>query len=524
MTIIQRKVQNINIPFENKKTNLKKIDNSYSASYNKINDNSLAYNLNNSSYFINSINNSISHKKIFGDTNNSNKLFLKNHFLLKNKKKYLNRKKIPIKLKSYNHSNINNSCTNLDYIFFHSIKNPSNAEKKIKNNINNSSLKSLFQRKNIKKISPNNQINKNINNQTTSITNDIPLLQIDSITSNINRDNIRIYETDKSKNHLSTKLRKDQEAYEREIENTIQQIKFVRENPQVAFLETFYKTAYPNDKRRVIIPTEEKVHSLDLDRMYEIYRERFAFANNQIFFFVGNVSDSNIAMIAKYLNHLPTLPAVMKETLIDRSSKFATGIVHAEAVKGIERQGMLLMMGQKEVPNEELDTKTRMAIQQLGDALGITTLEIIREKNGDAYSPSGTAGASRSISSDKGTVYWQYYIGLDPEKAKKVEKDCIKILKQYIKKGCDQKTLSKVQEQMIVQHDKSIQNNSWWLGQIKNSYMTGEDADWQVTDYNATVKSITIDDIKAVAAKYLDLNNYISVTLRPEDGAVGTAD
>jgi predicted Zn-dependent peptidase len=38
------------------------------------------------------------------------------------------------------------------------------------------------------------------------------------------------------------------------------------------------------------------------------------------------------------------------------------------------------------------------------------------------------------------------------------------------------------------------------------------------------VKSITIDDIKAAAAKYFDLTNYVVVTLRPEDGAVGTAD
>ena len=93
-----------------------------------------------------------------------------------------------------------------------------------------------------------------------------------------------------------------------------------------------------------------------------------------------------------------------------------------------------------------------------------------------------------------------------------------------MKKGCDQKTLDKVQEQMIVQHDKSVQNNSWWLGQIRNYYLTGEDGDWQVSEYNKVVKSITVDDIKAVAAKYIDLTNYVVVTLRPEDGAVGTAD
>ena len=320
-----------------------------------------------------------------------------------------------------------------------------------------------------------------------------------------------------------TAPRKDQEAYERNIENTIQQIKFVRENPQVAFIETYYKTAYPNDKRQVIIPSEEKVRSLNLDRMYEIYKERFAFANNQTFFFVGNVSDTAIALIAKYLNHLPTLPAVTKNYCLDRSAKFAKGIQHAEAVKGIERQGMLLISGQMDVDKEELDAQTRLAIQEFGDALSITTLEIIREKNGDAYSPS--ASVSYSIpNAGPATVSWQFYIGCDPEKAQKIEKDCINIIKQYMKKGCDEKTLGKVQEQMCVQHAKSVQNNGFWLSQIEASYMDNESRDYHVTDYDNMVKAVTPADIKAVANKYINLNNYISVKLRPEDGAVGTAD
>ena len=320
-----------------------------------------------------------------------------------------------------------------------------------------------------------------------------------------------------------TAPRKDQEAYEREIENTIQQLKYIADNPQYAFIDKYYKTAYPNDKRQVIFPSEEKVRSLNLDRMFEIYKERFAFANNQTFFFVGNVSDSAIAMIANYLNHLPTIPAVTKDYFISRTPEFAKGIQHAEVKKGIEKQGMLIMTGQMDVPGAELDPQTRMAIQQLGECLSITVTEIIREKNGDAYSPSGSASASVALDG-KGKVVWQFYIGLDPEKAKKVEKDAIAILKQYMKKGCDQKTLSKVQEQMIVQHDKSIQNNSFWSSVIQSAYMYNESRDYQVTDYNEMVKKVTPADIQRLAAKYINLNNYVVVGLRPEDGAVGTAE
>ena len=179
-------------------------------------------------------------------------------------------------------------------------------------------------------------------------------------------------------------------------------LKYIAENPQYAFFDKYYRTAYPNNKRMVIFPTEEKVRSLNLDRMFEIYQERFAFANNQTFFFVGNVSDSNIAMIANYLNHLPTIAAVTKDYFIPRETEFAKGIVHDGVKKGIEKQGMMIMCGEMKVPGSELDPQTRMAIQQLGECLSITVTEIIREKNGDAYSPSASAGASVSLTG-KGT-------------------------------------------------------------------------------------------------------------------------
>ncbi len=317
-----------------------------------------------------------------------------------------------------------------------------------------------------------------------------------------------------------TAPRKDRESYERNIENTLNQIKFIRENPQAAFIETYYHTAYPNDHRRVIIPTEDQVRNLNLDRMFEIYRERFSDASAQTFFFVGNVSDEDIKLIAKYHNHLPVTGKQKGEMFINRNPQFASGIQHGVAVKGIERQGMLLITGEMTIPASELTPQVRIALQELGDALGMTTLEIIREKNGDAYSPS--AGFDYELSPE-GQVSWQFYIGCDPEKAAKIEKDCIKILKMYMKKGCDQATLSKVQEQMIVQRGKARQNNSFWLGQIMGSYRYSESRDF-VERYDQMVKAVTIKDIKALAKKYINLKNYVAVTLRPEEGAVGTAD
>ena len=318
-----------------------------------------------------------------------------------------------------------------------------------------------------------------------------------------------------------TAPRKDQEAYERNIDNTLQQIKFIRENPQVAFIEKYYKTAFPNDKRTVLIATEEQVRGLNLDRMFNIYRNRFADASNQTFFFVGNVSDKDVDLIARYLNHLPVNGKQRNDMFVNRNAKFAEGIQHAEAVKGIERQGMLIISGQMDVDASELTPRTRIAIQELGEALGITVTQIIREKNGDAYSPS--AGFDYEIS-PVGQVSWQFYIGCDPEKAAKIEGDCIEILRNYTKKGCDQETLNKVQEQMLVNRGKAVQNNGFWMGQIQGSYRYNENRDYQVNDYERIVRSITTKDLRNIAKRYVNLNNYVVVTLRPENPDAGSAE
>ena len=93
-----------------------------------------------------------------------------------------------------------------------------------------------------------------------------------------------------------------------------------------------------------------------------------------------------------------------------------------------------------------------------------------------------------------------------------------------MKKGCDQKTLNKVQEQMIVNRGKSKQNNSFWLGQISSSYQLNEPREQVVNNYDQMVKAVTVADIKALANRYINLENYVVVTLRPEDASQGSAE
>lgn len=317
-----------------------------------------------------------------------------------------------------------------------------------------------------------------------------------------------------------TAPRSDMDVYTRMVEMVRTQIKLVVDNPQVAFAEKYYKTIYPNEKRMIVVPTEEQLQTLDPDRALQIFRERFHDASGQVFFFVGNVSDNDIAIIARYLNHLPTDGSQKNEKFIDRTAKFAKGIVHAEAVKGIENQGMLNIYGEMNVNVKDLTPETRIAIAALSDMISITTLEEIREKNGDAYTPSAGIWSQRMPS---GQISWKFAIGCDPSKIGKIEKDCIEILYNYQKNGPDEKTLAKAKEQMIVNNGTSRQNNGYWLGLLSSSYTYNESADY-IERYDEIVRGITAKQIQDLCKKYINLKNYVSVSLRPENPEAGQAE
>jgi zinc protease len=306
--------------------------------------------------------------------------------------------------------------------------------------------------------------------------------------------------------------RKDKESFDRIMSQMKNQYKFLGENPQYVFIEKMMKTAYPNDKRQILIPTEEQMNAIDFERAFNIYKERFANAADFTFFFVGNVSDEMIPMIAKYLGNLPAINRT--ETWKDRSTDFAKGIKRETVKKGMDNQGMLIMMGVTE--GFEATIKNKMTVNMLSDAIGITAIEVIREKMGGTYSPS--AGVNYEVL-PKTEVAWQFYINCDPSKAGEIEKAAMDIMKQYVKKGPDAATLAKVKEQMIRARETNLKENSFWRNILYGSYYNNPDRTDEVLldDYKKLVESITAKDIQKIAKKYINLKNYIVVTLEPEE-------
>ena len=83
---------------------------------------------------------------------------------------------------------------------------------------------------------------------------------------------------------------KDTTAFEAFISQLENQMKFMKNNPIMAFYDTLFRTAFPGTKRIVIFPSHEQLASVSLDTAFRFYSDRFADASDFTFLFVGSFS------------------------------------------------------------------------------------------------------------------------------------------------------------------------------------------------------------------------------------------
>ena len=75
--------------------------------------------------------------------------------------------------------------------------------------------------------------------------------------------------------------------------------------------------------------------------------------------------------------------------------------------------------------------------------------------------------------------------------------------------------LDKVKLNWITRHQKSMQENNYWMSQLVGSVTQGRDPA-QILQFEQRVNAITPQAVKLAAQRYLDMNNYVQVVLYPE--------
>jgi len=277
--------------------------------------------------------------------------------------------------------------------------------------------------------------------------------------------------------------------------------------PEFAFFEALTTARFQNHPRRRF-STAAMVDEWNLDKSLAFYKDRFADASDFTFVFIGSFDLATMKpLVERYLGALPSIHR--KETWKDVGARTATGVIEKKVEKGIEPKSLNAIIFSGPFEHDQIH---RVAIRSMAEVLQTRLLETIREELGGTYSINASASYQR-IPNPEYSITIQF--GCAPERADALIKRVFEEIEKLKTNGPTEKQVTDEKEALLREFETSSKLNNYLLNQIALRYQAGEDPAglWNIPEY---YKKIDGAMIQQAAQTYLNMKNYIKVTLVPE--------
>ena len=304
-----------------------------------------------------------------------------------------------------------------------------------------------------------------------------------------------------------TQPHKDKESFDAFITRTKQMVDDSKRNPSTEFQETISYIMSGNDPRSKPI-TKAMVESLDMDKAYKIYQERFADAGDFTFIFVGNIEIEKFkSFLTQYLASLPTKGISENfENVFNDSPKNA---IKKDFHKGREDKSSVFL----EINGDFVyNRKNIYILKSLVKVLNYRLVDKLREEKSEVYSPHGAEVIQNYPKPEYGVII---SFGCKPSNVKPLIKTVKSILQDLQLKKPTDEDMQKIKEANKRQYENNLKDNNYWLQYILGSYYNSLDVK-DVLHYPELMNSLTKDDINQAANQYLKINTMKEFVLYPE--------
>jgi zinc protease len=280
-----------------------------------------------------------------------------------------------------------------------------------------------------------------------------------------------------------------------------------RASPEAAFRDALQTTLAQNHLRARPL-TPELVDEWNLDKSYAFYKDRFADASDFTFIFVGNIDiEAMKPLVERYLGGLPSIHR--NEAWKDVGIEPPKGVVQKSVKKGIEPKSQTSVVFTGPFLH---DRPHRTAIRALSLVLETRLRNILREDLGGTYSVTVTASYSKIPKEEYSFVV---NFGCDPERVDELVKAVFKEIENIKAGGPTEKETSDAREALSRDFETSMKQNGYLLTQIYYRYQLHEDLK-ELFDFGEYLKTLNAAMIQEAAKTYLNMDNYVQVTLFPE--------
>jgi len=278
-------------------------------------------------------------------------------------------------------------------------------------------------------------------------------------------------------------------------------------SPEAAFHDTLTATLTQYNPRYKPW-SMETLDEMDVGKSMRIYRERFADAGDFTFVFVGNfIPDSLKSYVEQYIGSLQDVPG--EERWKNVTYSYPNEVIEKTVQKGMAPKSLTTIAFTGDF---QWNRRNRYVANALTDYLRIRLRERIREDLGGTY---GVQVSSRFPHWPKERYKFEISFGTDPGRVEDLSAQVfseIDSLKEY---GVDEEYLQKIKEIDLRNYETNMKKNGYWLNQIEFALFHHTDLQ-NILNYPDMVNSLTAEEIHLAAQQYLDMNDYVQVTLYPE--------
>lgn len=303
-----------------------------------------------------------------------------------------------------------------------------------------------------------------------------------------------------------TQPRRDEEAFQSLMNRQSSFLTNRDANPNVSFGDSITAILYGNNPRLAPVK-KETLKKVSLDRIYEIYKERFADASDFNVIFTGQVSlDSLRPLLCQYLASLPSL--YKKEDVQDVHTDIRPGReVHAIYKHQQTPSTLCNIYITSRLPYTADNDLKLSALCQL---LRIDYTEKVREEQGGTY---GVSVQGQFTKYPYPEALMKINFRTDPEKFDQLIPIVYAQLDSMAQLGPTQQNLDKVKAYELKTYGQAAKLNNYWEYCMYNQLFNGIDFD---TDYTAKVAALTPEAIRDFARQLLAPNNCIEITMKPK--------
>lgn len=278
-------------------------------------------------------------------------------------------------------------------------------------------------------------------------------------------------------------------------------------DPNAVFQDSSLMVIYKGNLRATG-PTLEKLSQINIDRAFDIYKERFADASNFTFVFVGSIDTVKIRpLLEKYLASLPATNS--NEKFKNLGLAPATGKIEKSIYKGTAQKATVNLMFTGPFTYSR---EANMQMAALKEVLQIRILERLREEESGVYSPQVSNSASKYPS-----ALYQYNIvfGCAPENVDRLVASALDEIEKLKKEGASQVNIDKWKAEYARTIETSLQTNNYWLSLISSQLQNNIEF-VPLDSYKGRMEKVNPQSVKEAANQYLSGKNYIRLVLLPE--------